>query len=178
MTEIEHKQQLIDIPSTPRNWNEKVETPFDSKQSVDIHRNNTMLWDEKIENLLEEYLEKCEKSIIYNKNRAEIRKWMYILFGITTISFPLILSVIQPEISSTLNQTLLVSSGFINGVSSFLNPSKNLEIYLASMNKFIELKTDIKLELSKHKKDRQNPVEYLKGISERFINYQQSTPFF
>jgi hypothetical protein len=150
----------------------------DSKESIDIDRDIIMSWDSRIEELLEDYLNKCEDRVIYNKNRAEYRKWLYIFFGVTTISFPLVLSILQPTLPSLLNQTLLVSSGILNGLSSFLNPSKFMEIYLASMNKFIELKTDIQLELTKHKKDRQNPSEYLKGISERFINYQQSTPFF
>ena len=150
----------------------------DSKESIDIDRDIIMSWDSRIEELLEDYLNKCENRVIYNKNRAEYRKWLYIFFGVTTISFPLVLSILQPTLPSLLNQTLLVSSGILNGLSSFLNPSKFMEIYLASMNKFIELKTDIQLELTKHKKDRQNPSEYLKGISERFINYQQSTPFF
>lgn len=151
---------------------------IDSKESIDIDRDTMMLWDSRIEELLEDYITKSEERVIYNKTRAEYRKWLYIFFGVTTISFPLILSILQPNLSSLLNQTLLVSSGILNGLSSFLNPSKFMEIYLASMNKFIELKTDIQMELSKHKKDRQNPSEYLKGISERFINYQQSTPFF
>ena len=151
---------------------------IESKESIDIDRDIMMSWDSRIEELLEDYLNKCEDRVIYNKNRAEYRKWLYIFFGVTTISFPLVLSILQPNLPSLLNQTLLVSSGILNGLSSFLNPSKFMEIYLASMNKFIELKTEIQLELTKHKKDRQNPSEYLKGISERFINYQQSTPFF
>ena len=149
------------------------------KESIDIDRNMcVMLWDEKIECLLEEYLDKSEKGVVYNRKRAECRKWLYIFFGVSTIAFPLVLSILQPELPTLLNRTLLVSSGVLNGLSAFLNPSKFMEIYLASMHKYIELKTDIKLELTKHKKDRHNPSEYLKGISERFINYQQSTPFF
>jgi hypothetical protein len=129
----------------------------ESKESIDIDRDIIMLWDGRIEELLEDYLNKCDDRIIYNKNRAEYRKWMYIFFGVTTISFPLVLSILQPTLPTVLSQTLLVTSGILNGLSSFLNPSKFMEIYLASMNKFIELKTDIQLELTKHKKDRQNP---------------------
>jgi hypothetical protein len=149
-----------------------------SNSSSDIEREEAMHWDTRVEMLLEEYLTECELNIEFNKNRATCRKYTYILFGVTTIAFPLVLSILQPNMSQTLNQCLLVGSGILNGLSSFLNPSRHMEIYLSSMNKFIELKTDLKLELTKHKKDRQNPSEYLKGISERFINYQQSTPFF
>jgi hypothetical protein len=149
-----------------------------SNSSSDIEREEVMVWDQRVEMLLEEYLTECELNIEFNKNRATCRKYTYILFGASTITFPLVLSILQPSMSQTLNQCLLIGSGVLNGLSSFLNPARHMEIYLSSMNKFIELKTDLKLELTKHKKDRQNPSEYLKGISERFINYQQSTPFF
>ena len=152
-------------------------TPL-STSSDDIQREQYMHWDSRIEDLLHDYLLTCDFKITQTQRTATYRKWMYLFFGITTIAFPLVLSIIQPELSSTLNQTLLVSSGFINGVSSFLNPSKWMEIYLASNHKWIELKIDIKLELAKHKRDRQNPTEFIKGVSERMLNYQQSTPFF
>ena len=149
-----------------------------SNSSSDIERENMMAWDIKIEMLLEEYLHDAEEHINYNKSRAECRKYTYMFFGVTTIAFPLVLSILQPSMSQTLNQCLLVGSGVLNGLSSFLNPSRHMELYLASMNKFIELKTDIQMELSKHKRDRQNPSEYIKGISERILNYTQSLPFF
>jgi hypothetical protein len=152
-------------------------TPL-SNSSDDIQREQYMCWDTRIEDLLHEYLLTCDSKIAQTQSTATCRKWLYLFFGITTIAFPLVLSILQPELSGTLNQTLLVSSGFINGISSFLNPSKWLEIYLASMNKWIELRIDIKLELSKHKRDRSNPTEFIQKVSERMLNYQQSTPFF
>ena len=149
-----------------------------SNSSTDIERENLMFWDTRVEMLLEEYLIECDTHIEFNKNRATCRKYTFIFFGITSIAFPLVLSILQPTMSQTLNQCLLVGSGFLNGINSFLNPSRHMEIYLSSMNKFIELKTDLKLELTKHKKDRQNPNEFISAISERLMNYTQSLPFF
>ena len=149
-----------------------------NSSDTDITRTE-MKWNDEAENFLEKISKDCQdkstqQSAFYKKNK--------ILHLVVTVP-----SVMIPIITSTLESTVLLDfpyvatylillGGLLSGINSIFN--FNTRFFNNSMfeDKYLDLKSQIDLELVKDKKVRQPTDVFLQKITDNYNRINESAP--
>ena len=161
------KRKSNNIPKTPINSGNMRKLAmglgqFESNDSVksthsdvDITRVE-MKWNQSVEELLEEWIDQCEKSSSDHGRKARKNKLLYQLFGLPGTILPMILGGIQDHIpTQIILSMILMLIGIINGTAMFFNFSKKSILHFDFEAKFADLALNIRTILTKDKRYRQ-----------------------
>ena len=152
------------------------------------HRNSMMsldrldrietLWTDKNEELLKDWMNQSEKAAVKHVTKAKHFKAIYMSLGLLGAILPIVLSGITDILQEhqIILTTMLIISGVLNGVVSFINPSKKSELHFIAESKFAELVTKIKRDLSLKKSERPAADMYLENIMNLLNRFNSESP--
>lgn len=141
----EEEKRIIDIDSS-------------SESSLDRTDRSEMVWNKQNQDLLRQFGENANKiSKIHSKKMKRWKK-IYIGLGIPQIFLSVLAAFLQPYLSQDYEIILvamMLSSGLLSGVNSFINPSLKQEKHDAASHKYNVISRNINTILHIPKKDRQ-----------------------
>ncbi len=136
------------------------------------------IWTEKNEALLKDWMIQSEKAAVKHVSKAKHFKAIYMSLGLLGSVLPIVLSGITDILQDhqVILTTMLIISGVLNGVVSFINPSKKSELHFIAESKFAELSTKIKRDLSMKKSERIACDMYLENIMNLLNRFNSESP--
>ena len=150
-----------------------------TSESKDDHRIE-MLWDGKHEELLNSWKKQMLINAKKHNNKAKIYKKLYIIFGIMSMIFPIIVSGLNEnvifDIDSRIISFVMIWIGILNGTILLFNFSKLTTLHSESENKYENLCLDIECELFKKKVDRIASDVFLNTVRLKYENLKTVSP--
>jgi len=133
----------------------RIEVTPPSKGTIDDPDRKELLWEKREEKLLHKW--KDDMIVKSKKHYLKSKKFkkLYLVFGCITIIIPLILSgIIDMDIHPYVISFLMIFSGVMSGVSTFINFGKKFQSHSEFDNRYNGLALEIESELRKPKKNR------------------------
>ena len=159
LDEVKKNEIIIDIPNS-------------LSTSEDDQFRKELLWNSKLDNLMEEYMNTCNNLSIKHSIKSKKYKKLHILFSIPGILISVVLTGISQYIEHyTIITTLsIIVMGLTGGLNTFFNFAKKTEQHSQYENLYLEVYNDIHSEINKPKAHRVSADMYLERIKNK-INY-------
>ncbi len=153
---------------------QKSYNSISTESSDDLRYRSIQKWDKNSEIFLNEMCEKIDKKIKFHRENGIKYKYLHYTIGFISTALPLVsssfISLFDNEVVET---KILISIALVNTVSQFFRletlHNKNLEYE----NRFEDLKSKIKIELTKPKVNRMNCETFILKTTDKFnfLNY-------
>ena len=155
----------------------RIEITPPSKDSMDNPDRRELFWESREEKLLhgwkDDMIVKSKKHYL----RSKKFKKLYLVFGCITIFIPLILSgIIDMDIHPYVISFLMIFSGMVSGLSTFINFGKKFQAHSEFDNKYSGLALEIESELRKPKKNRIACDVFLERMRLTYGNLDMQAP--
>tara|TARA_R110002126_G_scaffold72403_4_gene181041 strand:- start:465 stop:950 length:486 start_codon:yes stop_codon:yes gene_type:complete len=139
-----------------------------------------MLWTSKHDKLLLSWSKQMVINSDKHNNKSKIYKKLYIIFGVLTMIFPIIISGLNEnvifDIDSRIISFIMIWVGILNGITLFFNFSKMTTLHSESSNKYENLCLDIEAELFKKKIHRIQSDVFLNTIRLKYESLKTIAP--
>ena len=135
-------------------------------------------WSDENEKLLNEWSKECNDNAIQHRKKAHKNKVLYKVFGLSSTILPVCLVAVKDffQKESIVMSVFLMTIGTINGITQFMNFSKNQQQNYEAETKYLDLELHIKTILAKHRKYRQSSSTVITHCMLTLSNIKSSVP--
>ena len=166
------------MPPIESHLDDNIDISPPSSQSQDDNQRKELLWENREEILLEEWMENMEAQSKKHRVKGDKFKQLYKLFGIPAILIPIALSSLsnQLEGSPLINSMLMLLAGICSGISNFLNFGRLYSEHYNYEQLYNEMANELKKELSKPKRHRIACDVFMERVYMRYSALNSGAP--
>jgi len=169
---IKKKSKAPPYTDTPNHSIRRIrESRWSITQQSDDRERDELPWTTKYEDLITGWVQDAEHRASLHEKKGRSYRIIYYALSTPGIILPIVMSTVGNDIrlySLLLYNMVLILSGIISGLASFIDASKKSTSHLEASNRYMEYTNVICKELSKPRKYRMAADAFLEHTLERY----------